>query len=235
MPRMNSRNAERVSKNIRLEDVLKYWLSYVSIKNEHFCRYFWHLKTFMQLVSQRDRGKGRTFFQFIKKLFCSQQALKFKLHQGKWLMDWFAVSNQLVLITVCIYLLVCYLYLVFACVCVTEWVPHRNMEHNHSHRELFVCAHCPWTSAKASLKLCWARFFVYSTSFQICLSAADQSDGPRLRKRLMERQTDRQADRQMLCNVNLVLAFWHRVCDTVQSSDSDFSGAKIKFHLTGIW
>lgn len=101
--------------------------------------------------------------------------------------------------------------------CVTEGVPHKNMERNHSHRELFVCAHCPWTSmsTKALLKLCSACFpFVYSTSFQVHLSAADQSDRPRFQgEERNSWKTHRQTDRQMLYKMNLLLAtFLDRVC-----------------------
>lgn len=99
--------------------------------------------------------------------------------------------------------------------CATELVLHRNTEHHRSHRELFVCAHCPWTgmSTKASLELCLACFpFVSSTSFQVPLSAADQSGGPGLRKRerkrlRWEKAGDRHEtgrDRQVLCEVNPV-------------------------------
>lgn len=67
------------------------------------------------------------------------------------------------------------------CKCVTEWVLRRNTEHYHSHRELFVYAYCPWTcmSTKVSLRLCLACLpFVYTTSFQVPLTAADQGDVP---------------------------------------------------------
>lgn len=92
------------------------------------------------------------------------------------------------------------------CAWVCDWVstPQEYGALPVSQRALCVCAHCPWTMyTKASLQLCLACvLFVYSTSFQVPLSAADHRDGPGLRKREQKRlkrkwQTDRQTDGQM--------------------------------------
>lgn len=69
--------------------------------------------------------------------------------------------------------------------------------------ESSLCAHCPWTSmsTNAWLQLCLACFaFVYSTSFQVPLSAADQRNSSGLQKgethweEVRDRQTGRQTD-----------------------------------------